>query len=130
MFKRTSARVDTPTISIATGGKIAINAAACRVLLEAGIKTVVILWDKTSNKMAIKAAPKGDKNSFTVTFAQDHHSGSLAAKSFLRHIGWNAPKREMLPTTWNAAEKMFETTVPPQYLAADTGVGKRRIKVI
>ena len=79
----------------------------------------MILWDKASNRMAIKAAPKGEKNAFTVTFAKDRHSGSFAAKSFLRHIGWNSTKREMLPTTWNATEKMFETALPRQRLGGE-----------
>jgi hypothetical protein len=98
MFERTAVRVDTPALSIAPGGKVAINAAACRLLTEAGIKSVVILWDKARNKMAIKAAPKGEKNLFTITFT-GRYSASLKAKSFLDHIGWNAPKREMLHTT-------------------------------
>jgi hypothetical protein len=75
---------------------------------------VVILWDKAKNRMAIKAASKGERNAFTVTAGD--HSATFAAKSFLRHIGWNAPKREMLPTSWNAAEKMFEVTLPVEYL--------------
>ena len=129
MFQRKSVRVDTPILSIVPGGRVAINAAACRLLIEAGIKTVVILWDKATNRMAIKAAPKGEKNSFTITFAEDHHSGTLAAKSFLRHIGWNAAKREMLLTTWNTAEKMLEATLPRQYIASSATEGKRRFKI-
>jgi hypothetical protein len=125
VFKRTSVRVDTPALSIVPGGRVAINSAACRLLLEAGVKTVVVLWDRTAHKMAVKAAPKGERNSFTVTFASDHHAGSFAAKSFLSHIGWNAPKRERLPTTWNAAEKMFEATLPPLYLAS-TAIGTKK----
>jgi hypothetical protein len=117
LFKRVAVRVDTPALSIRAGGTIAINAAACRVLLEAGIKTVVILWDKATNRMAIKAAPKGEKNSFTITFS-GRHSASFRAKSFLRHVGWNASKSEALATTWNAAEKMFEVSLPAKYIGA------------
>jgi hypothetical protein len=116
LFERTGVRGDAPVLSITSDARVAFNAAACRLLMEAGIKTVVILWERAKNRMAIKAAPKGEKNSFTVTFAGDNHSATFAAKSFLRHIGWNAPKREALPTTWNAVEKMFEVTLPSQYL--------------
>jgi hypothetical protein len=126
LFQRTSIRVDTPTLSIALGGRVAINAAACRLLVGAGIKTVVILWDKTKYRMAIKAAPKGEKNAFTVTFAKDYHSGSFVARSFFRHIGWHALKREGLATTWNGAEKMLEATLPPEFLASSPTAAKRR----
>jgi hypothetical protein len=117
MFERSAVRVDTPALSISPSGRLAINAAACRLLMEARIKTVVILWDEATNRMAIRAAPKGERNSFTITFT-GRHSASLRAKSFFNHIGWNAPKSETLATTWNAAEKMFEAALPPRYLAA------------
>ena len=71
--------------------------------------------------MAVKAVPKGEKNSFTITFSPDLHSGSFAAKAFLQHIDWKAPKREYVPTTWNAAEKMFELSLPAQF------VGKKKV---
>jgi hypothetical protein len=129
LFERTSVRVNSPALSITPGGRVAFNAAACRLLIETGIKTVVILWDKTKNRMAIKAAPKGEKNSFTVTFTGGNHSATFAAKSFIRHIGWKAPKREMLPTTWISAEKMFEVTLPKEYVASTSTEGRRRIKI-
>ena len=118
VFQRTSVRVDVPALSIVPGGKVAINAAACRLLTEANITTVVILWDKAKNKMAIKSAPKGEKNSFTITFAADRHSGSFKAKSFFDHIGWRATERAALTPTWNASEKMLEVVLPAQYVGA------------
>jgi hypothetical protein len=130
LFERVAVRVETPILSITPGGRIAINSAAGRLLMEAGIKTVVILWDSTKNRMAIKAAPKGEKNSFTVTFTRHNNSATFSAKSFLRHIGWNAPKREMLATTWNAKDKMFEVTLPPQYVASGSDGGKKKHRMI
>ncbi len=127
VFERTAVRVDTPTVAISPHGKVFINAPACRLLVQAGIKTVVILWDHVTNRMAIKGAPKREKNSFTVTFT-GASSGSFTAKSFFRHIGWYAPKSEKLATTWNATEKMFETTLPLKYLGPASTEGKRRSK--
>jgi hypothetical protein len=130
LFKRTSIRVDTPILAIGPGGRIRINAAGCRLLAEAGVKTVVILWDKAANRMAVKAAPKGEKNSFAVSFAGGHNSGTIVVKSFLSHIGWNATKTELLPTTWNAAEKMFEATLPPSCFSSGTAEVKRKNRFI
>jgi hypothetical protein len=129
-FQRKSIRVDIPTLSIVPDGRVAINAAACRLLIAAGVKTVMILWDKAAGKMAVKAAPKGEKNTFTITFAEDHHSGSFAAKSFLRHIGWNAPTRIMVQTAWSEKDKMFEVVLPSQFLTSGATEAKKRIKVI
>lgn len=126
VFQRTLIRVDVPVLAIAPGGRVAINAAACRILTEAGIKSFIILWDKEKRKMAVKAAPKGEKNSFAVTFAADRHSGTFAAKSFLQHIGWHATKRETLPTVWNASEKMFELSLPEKYIRSEDKSKKNR----
>jgi hypothetical protein len=126
LYERVAVRVDTPTLSVAADGKVAFNAAACRLLEDARIKTVVILWDKSTHRMAVKGAPKGDRNAFGITFTGGNHSASFTAKLFFRQIGWSARKREALATTWNAAEKMFETTVPRQYLSSTAAGGKRR----
>jgi len=130
VFKRTAVRVEEPSLSLVPDGRIALNAAAVRILTEAGVKSVLLLWDKANNKVALKAAAKSDKNSYAVSIVRDSHSGSLRAKSFLGHIGWSAPKRTMLPATWNEKDKMFEITLPQEYLSsAMSGDPKRKAKM-
>ncbi|MGA2426778.1 MAG: hypothetical protein ABSG07_22480 [Terriglobales bacterium] len=116
VFKRTGVRVESPALSIVPDGRIAINAAAARCLTERGIKSVVLLWDRTNHKMAIKAAQKGDTDAYAVSISGGKYSGSLRARAFITHIGWSAPKRERIPTTWNEKEKMFELTLPEKFL--------------
>jgi hypothetical protein len=125
LFERSSIRVDTPVLSVLPAGRLGLNAAACRLLKEADVKTVVILWDKANNKMAIKAASKDQRNAFSVSFGSDSH-GTLTIKSFLQHIGWHAPERQSLPTMWNATEKMFEVTLPAKYLGAEAKTPRKR----
>jgi hypothetical protein len=119
VFERTGVRVEAPALSITADGRMVINAAAARLLIEAGVKSVLLLWDKANHKMAVKAAQKGDKNAYAVSLSPDKYSGSLRAKAFVAHIGWRAPRREMLLATWNAKEKMFELTLPEKYLRRD-----------
>jgi hypothetical protein len=129
VFKRTGVRVEEPALSLVPDGRIALNAAAVRVLTQAGVKSVLLLWDKGNNRVALKAAVKGDKNAYAVSIVRDSHSGSLRAKSFLGHIGWNAPKRTLLPATWNEREKMFEITLPQEHINLTTSPdAKRRAK--
>jgi hypothetical protein len=118
VFKRTGFRVEEPALSLVPDGRIALNAAAARVLREAGVRSVLLLWDKGSNRVAVKATAKGDKDAYAVSLPLNSHSGSLRAKSFLSHIGWSAPKRTLLLATWNAKEKMFEITLPHEYLSS------------
>lgn len=116
VFKRTGVRVETPTVSIKPDGRVAINSAAVRILVRAGIKSVLLLWDKSNYKMAIKAAQKGDKNAYAVSIAPDSHAGTLRAKSFLNYIGWCARQRQALHAVWVEEEKMFEITLPKEHL--------------
>src|SRR6266496_4290880 len=99
IFERTGNRVDEPTLSIVPGGRITINAAATRIVLEARIKRVLLLWDATNHRIAIKEAKKGDLNSYAVSVTPGR-SGSLRSKGFLAHIGWRARKREMITEAW------------------------------
>jgi hypothetical protein len=88
-----------------------LNAAASRLLMVAGIKAVLLLWDRSKSKIAIKAAPKTDKNTYAVSFSRSS-SSTIRAKAFLGFIGWDAPRRQMFPATWNEKERMFEVVMP------------------
>jgi len=106
---------------------VAVNAAACRLLLEARVKAVVTLWDEENRKIGVKAAGKGEPNAFTVTFATGLHAGGFRAKSFFDHIGWHAKQRIGLPATWNATEKMFEVLLPEQHLGSEVATKRTRL---
>ena len=115
VFKRTVARVDTPTVSIVPNGRIAINVAVVRLFKEARISSVLLLWDEKNRRMALKAGQKKDRNAYAVSFSEGR-SGSIRAKSFFSHIGWKGLNRERLSATWNEKELMLEVTIPSEYL--------------
>jgi hypothetical protein len=125
VFKRSAIRVDEPSISLVPDGRMALNAAAVRILRQAGVRSVLLLWDKTNRKVALKAAAKNDKNSYAVS-GVGSHSASLRAKSFLGHIGWNALRRTMLPARWNEKDKMFEITIPQEFMTSATSRNSKR----
>lgn len=118
VFERTAVRVEDPTLAITPDGTIVFNAAASRILVGAGVKAVLLLWDKNTNKFAVKATSKGDRNAYAVSAVHGRPSRSLRAKLFLNYIGWGANRRESLPVTWNEKEKMLETILPSKFLGA------------
>jgi len=124
VYKRTGARVETPTLSIAPDGRITINAAAVRIARESRVKSVVLLWDWTNHRLAIKMTQAGDRNSYALSLATGH-SGSVRARSFLRYIGWRARNRETVPATWNEKERMFEAILPAEHLESERWGAKR-----
>ncbi|MGB7844398.1 MAG: hypothetical protein WBL63_02195 [Candidatus Acidiferrum sp.] len=123
IFKRTGVRVEEPTLAITSHGSIVLNVAAGRLLAAAGVTAVLLLWDRNTNKFAIKAASKGDRNAYAVTLTPGRSSGSLRAMSFLNHVGWGAKHRVSLPATWNGKKKMLETILPSKFI----GAGKRAV---
>jgi hypothetical protein len=124
VYNRTKVRIDTPTMSIVPDGRIVLNSAAVRILTSSGIRFVLLLWDSATHKMAVKASAKTNRDAFAVSSGD--HSGSLRAKSFLAHVGWNAPVRQTLPAAWNESDKMFEVMLPPAFLEPEAATEKPR----
>jgi hypothetical protein len=129
-FERTGFRVEYPSISLVPDGRIAINAAACRILLQARIKSVLLLWDKSVRRIALKAATASDKNAFSVSLTGSH-SGTIRARAFLDHIGWHGEKRETIPAEWNDRERMLEASLPASPAVSEQLPSKtiRRVKI-
>ncbi len=115
-FERTSVRVEAPTLSVIDGGRIYFNSAACRILEQNAVKSVVILWDRDAHAIALQAAQKGDKDAYAVTFAAERHAATVVAKTFFKHIGWSSKERQTVPATWNPSQKVLEAKLPGKYL--------------
>jgi hypothetical protein len=115
VFERTSVRVSNPTVSVGTDGRIAVNAAASRLLAKAGAKAVRILWDQAKCGIALQAAQKSDKNAFAIAFSEGR-STIITAKGFLKHIGWSADRRETVSAKWNEQQKMLEAQLPSRFV--------------
>jgi hypothetical protein len=118
-FKRTKVRVDVPAIAVAPNGRLGLNSASTRVLKKAGVRALRVLWDGTTNGIALQAASKDSMDSYSVSFAEDYNSATISTKAFLWHIGWSATSRQVIPATWNAEKKMLEARLPSEF------VGKR-----
>jgi len=119
-FERTNVRVEDPALTIAPirDGRIALNAAACRLLKQAGVKTVNILWDKATCGIALQAAGKHDPDAYSVAFGPSGNSASLSGKAFLRYIGWSSDLRQIVPAKWDGHQKMLEATLPSRFVGA------------
>ena len=115
-FERRSVRIEDPALAVAPNGRIALNAAATRLLEKSGVKAVKILWDRTTCGIALQAAPKDDKDSYSLAFSSGYHSATLAAKAFVRHIGWTSKSRQTVFAKWNEQKKMLEAQLPSHFV--------------
>jgi len=128
-FERPKVRIEEPAIALAPKGRIALNAAAARLMEECGVKAVRLLWDKTTCGIALQAAHKGEKDTYSLGFARGYDGATLSGKAFLRHIGWMATRRETVLAKWNAEEKMLEVKLPHRFVRInDDKTAKHRAK--
>jgi hypothetical protein len=112
-FERRNVRVEETALAVDPSGRLALNAASSRALVEARVKAVRILWDKQTCRIALQAARKGDKDAYSIAFGSGSRSSTVTAKAFLRYIGWSADRRQIVPARWNAQQKMLEAELPP-----------------
>jgi hypothetical protein len=118
VVERSFIRVETPALTLSpSNAKIVLNAAATRIMADAGVKHVNLLWDKTTHAVAVRDAPKQDPNAYALSIHANNRQSAVAAVAFFRHIGWNSTKRITVEATWNAATRMLEATIPQEYLA-------------
>jgi hypothetical protein len=116
-FERKAVRIEDPALTLRPEGRISFNAAASRLLQTAAVKTVRILWDKTTCGLAVQAAPKGDSNSYSVAFSRSR-SATVTAKLFFQHIGWSSAVRQTIPASWDGQRKMMEAKLPLRFVGS------------
>ena len=122
-FERTAVRVESPTLSVTTDGRIALNAAASRLFEKAGAKAVTILWDKATYGIALQAAQKDDKNAFSIS---TQRSSTITTKRFLEYIGWSAARRQTVPARWNGQMRMLEAKLPARFVGKHEPKGAKQ----
>lgn len=116
MFERSSVRIEELALTVAPAGRIFLNAACGRVLEGAGVRAVKIFWDRENCKMALKAAPKGEKNAYSIAHYGGSRSSTVTAKAFLHYIGWSSDRRQSVRAKWDAHQKMLEAELPPRFV--------------
>ena len=115
-FERRSVRVEEPALTVRPDGRINLNAASSRVLDEAGVKAVRILWDKHTCGIALQAARKGAENAYAIAFGGGSRSSTVTLKAFLQYIGWSSDQRQTVPAKWDEQQRMLEATLPSQFV--------------
>jgi hypothetical protein len=114
VYPRNLARASSPVISATRLGRITLNAAAARILVEKHVESVFLLWDAEAKKFALKPAEKPDATAYQLRFAPDNAGAGFSAKPFLRMIGYDFEETLALTTEWLEAESLLEVTLPTE----------------
>jgi hypothetical protein len=90
--------------------------AAARLLEQAGVKAVRILWDKSTCGIALQAAKKGEQNSYSLVFGRKSRQATFSGKAFLRYIGWSSNHRQTVPARWDGQQKLLEAELTTRFV--------------
>jgi len=112
IYQREVTRVSTPAITLNARGRLVFNVAATKIIHEAGVDNVFLLWDQERRKFAVKATAKKDHRTVRVRYAANNKWAAISAKGFLQHIGHDVTKTVSLTAVWNDQENMFEVAMP------------------
>ena len=116
IFTRQVIRATSPRVTLNSRGRLVLNVAATKLLHDAGVDSVFLMWDSNGKKFALRSANKKDARAYSVKFSgKDGKWCAISAKSFLAHIGHDMDATKSYPATWDATQELLEVS-----LAADS----------
>ncbi len=121
IFERKAPRMGIPMMTFTTLGQIAFNQPAARILQKEPVETILLLWDKTGKKLAMKSTlNKKDTRSYTIRYNDKGNGASFSAKTFLDFTGIDISTRKAMPITINMNSEYFiEVTLPDEFFKKD-----------
>jgi len=118
VFTRKTPRLGTPTITFSKIGQIAFNQSASRILQKATIESILLLWDASDNKLALKSTSnKKDPRAYRIRYNDKGNGASFSAKTFLDHAGIDYSERKPITIDLNPDVEMFlEVKIPDSFM--------------
>jgi hypothetical protein len=116
-FTRKTPRMGSPVLSFSKIGGITFNQTAARVLQKVPIEHILLGWDHTENKIAMKAIVNKDPRAYRIRYNEKGNGASFSAKTFLDHAGIDYSERKAIPIDINPeAEVFLEVKIPDTVL--------------
>lgn len=117
IFTRKVPRMGNPVLSFSKIGTFSFNQTACRVLQKEAIEHVLLLWDSTANKIAIKSTSnKKDPRAYRIRFNSKGNGASFSAKTFLDYVGIDFSERRSMPVEITPnSEYIVELKIPEEF---------------
>jgi hypothetical protein len=114
IFTRKVPRAGTPMMSFSKIGQIAFNQSAARILQKDAIEYVLLMWDSSEKKVAIKSTSnKKDQRTYRIRYASKGNGAGFSAKTFLDYIGIDYSERKGMQIEINTnSELLIEAKVP------------------
>lgn len=116
--KKNVRRTGGPQLAFLRTGRIAFNKAATAILTEQVVELVLLLWDSSARKVAIKPITKKDPRAYKVNVAKRDNTAGFSAKTFLEDIGIDYEKGSLvMPVVWLPEQGIFEVSLADAVVA-------------
>lgn len=115
VFTREFVRTTEPKVTITNLGRFSINNSATALLKRTqGAESILLLWEKATNRVAIQPAKKGDPRSYPLkAYGPKGRSGTgFSAVTFLRFINYNYSETHSFPVEFSGGMLVF--TIPSE----------------
>ncbi|MGO8790141.1 MAG: hypothetical protein ACLQVL_22530 [Terriglobia bacterium] len=118
VFTRKVPRTGTPFLSFSKIGTFAFNQTASRILQKETIEHVLLLWDATANKLAVKTTSnKKDPRAYRIRYNDKGNGATFSAKTFLDYVGIDYSERKPLPIEITPnSEYIVEVKIPDELM--------------
>jgi len=131
VFTRNFVRASAPKVTISNFGRISMNTSAAQFLSKTNSGFVVLLWDKSTNRMGIQGVKKEDNRTYNLkAYGPNGRSGAgFSAVTFLNFVRYNWTETRSYEAQWSDADQMLVITVPQEYLSGTPqGWSKREVR--
>jgi hypothetical protein len=115
IFTRNVVKTGTPSVSITTMGRMALNKAAAKAFEKSATEYVLLMWDIVARKVAIRPIGKKDQRAYKLSGAGSTGVG-FSCVTFLNHIGYDWSKTRPFQLEWDEQDGMFVFSVPKEFL--------------
>lgn len=110
IYTRKVRRLGSPQIALMNNGRVSFNKASAALLTEQAVEFVLLMWDSSARKIAIRPIAKKDSRAYKINVRSN--SAGFSAKTFLEDIGFDYEKGTVIfPLSWNAEQGIFEMSL-------------------
>lgn len=108
IFTKKTPRMGNPIISFSKIGQICFNQTAARFLQKAAIENILLMWDSSEGKLALKSTSnKKDLRAYRIRYNEKGNGASFSAKTFLDYAGIDYLTRRPISIDINPDSEMF-----------------------
>jgi hypothetical protein len=130
VFERKTPRLGIPMLSFSKIGQISFNQSASRIFQKETIETILLLWDASDRKLAMKVTSnKKDPRAYTIRINDKGNGASFSAKTFLDHAGIDYSQRKAIPININVNSEYFLEVAIPETLFKKQGLPRAQLHI-